>query len=114
MGKVRVHQLAKELGIEPKDLIVRLEKLGVRGKRAQSSLEAQEVDSLRSAFAVAEKPQVQVGMEKVTADRVVTGQDEVLGEIQAREKVVERRIRANVIRRRTSLSDIVAQPATPI
>ena len=114
MGKVRVHQLAKELGIEPKDLIARLEKLGVRGKRSQSSLEAEEVDSIRSAFAVPEKPQVQVGEEKVTADRMVTGQDEVLGEIQAREKVVELRVRTNVIRRRTSRSEVVAQPPHPI
>ncbi len=88
MAKVRVHQLAKELGIEPKDLIARLEKLGVRGKRSQSSLETEEVASIRSAFAVPEKPHVQVGEEKVTADRMVTGQDEVLGQIQAREKVV--------------------------
>lgn len=114
MGKVRVHQLAKELGIEPKDLIARLEKLGVRGKRAQSSLETEEVDSIRSAFAVAEKRQVQVGQEKVTSDRVVAGQDEVLGDIQAREKVVERRVHANVIRRRTSRSEIVQQTPPPI
>ncbi len=110
MSKVRVHQLAKELGIEPKDLIARLDKLGVRGKRAQSSLEVEEVENIRSAFSVAQKPQVQVGEEKVTADRVVKGQDEILGEIQAREQVVERRVRANVIRRRTSLSEIVQQP----
>ncbi len=69
MAKVRVHQLAKELGIEPKDLIARSEKLGVHGKRAQSSLETVEVDSIRSAFAAAEKRQVQVGLEKVTSDR---------------------------------------------
>jgi len=113
MAKVRVHQLAKELGIEPKDLIARLEKLGVRGKRSQSSLEAEEVDSIRSAFRAPEKPQVQIGQEKVTADRMVTGQDEVLGQIQAREKVVERRVHANVIRRRTSRSEIVVQPPPP-
>ncbi len=110
MSKVRVHQLAKELEIEPKDLIARLENLGVRGKRAQSSLEVDEVETIRSALADEKKPQVQVGEEKVTSDRVVTGQDEVLGEIQAREQVVERRVRANVIRRRTSRSEVVQQP----
>ena len=88
MSKIRVHQLAKELGMEPKELIARLEKLGIRGKRAQSSLDGPEEASVRSALSEAEKPQVQVGEEKVTADRVVTGQDEILGEIQAREKVV--------------------------
>ncbi len=114
MSKVRVHQLAKELGIEPKDFIARLDKLGVRGKRAQSSLEVEEVESIRSAFSVDLKPQVQVGEEKVTADRVVKGQDEVLGEVQAREQVVERRVRANVIRRRTSRTEVVQQPLPPM
>ncbi|HEX9879275.1 MAG TPA: translation initiation factor IF-2 N-terminal domain-containing protein, partial [Candidatus Binatia bacterium] len=113
MTKIRVHQLAKELGVEPKELLARMDKLGIRGKRAQSSLEGSEEASIRSALAEAEKPQVQVGEEKVTADRVVKGQDEILGEIQAREKVVERRVRANVIRRRTSISEVVPQAPPP-
>src|SRR5215467_2439806 len=103
MGKTRVHLLAKELGIETKDLIAQLDKLGIRGRKAQSSLEDDEVIRLRAALAGQEKPQVHVGEEKVVADRVVTSSgDENLGEVQARETVVERRVRANVIRRRTS------------
>ncbi len=113
MSKIRVHQLAKELRMEPKELIARFEKMGVRGKRAQSSLDGPEEASIRSAFSVAEKTQVQVGQEKVTADRIVTGRDEILGEIQAREKVVERRVRANVIRRRTSRIEIIPQTPSP-
>jgi len=109
MGKTRVHLLAKELGIETKDLIAQLDKLGIRGRKAQSSLEDDEVNRLRAALAGQEKPQVHVGEEKVVADRVVTAGDENLGEIQARETVVERRVRANVIRRRTSRVEVVPQ-----
>ena len=109
MGKTRVHLLAKELGIETKDLIAQLDKLGIRGRKAQSSLEDDEVTRLRAALAGQEKPQVHVGEEKVVADRVVTSEDENLGEIQARETVVERRVRANVIRRRTSRVEVVPQ-----
>src|SRR4029453_3923977 len=111
MGKTRVHLLAKELGIETKDLIAQLDKLGIRGRKAQSSLEDDEVNRLRAALAGQEKPQVHVGEEKVVADRVVTAGDENLGEIQARETVVERRVRANVIRRRTSRVEVVPQAA---
>jgi translation initiation factor IF-2 len=106
MGKTRVHLLAKELGIETKDLITQLDKLGLRGRKAQSSLEDDEVARLRAALAAQERPQVHVGEEKVVADRVVTGGDENLGEVQARETVVERRVRANVIRRRTSRVEV--------
>src|SRR5262245_2051685 len=109
MGKTRVHLLAEELGIETKDLIAQLDKLGIRGRKAQSSLEDDEVTRLRAALAGQEKPQVHVGEEKVVADRVVTSEDQNLGEIQARETVVERRVRANVIRRRTSRIEVVPQ-----
>lgn len=116
MGKTRVHLLAKELGMETKELIAQLDKLGLRGRKAQSSLDDEEVSRVRSALAAHEKPQVHVGEEKVVADRVVKAEDESLGEVQARETVVERRVRANVIRRRTSRVEVVSQAAeeTPV
>src|SRR5947199_1512487 len=106
MGKTRVHLLAKELGMETKDLVAQLDKLGMRGRKAQSSLEDDEVARVRVALASQEKPQVHVGKEKVVADRVVKAEDESLGDIQARETIVERRVRANVIRRRTSRVEV--------
>ncbi|HET7392263.1 MAG TPA: translation initiation factor IF-2 N-terminal domain-containing protein, partial [Candidatus Binatia bacterium] len=109
MGKMRVHLLAKELEMETKDLVAHLERLGIRGRKAQSSLEDEEVTRVRAALAAQEKPHVHVGEEKVVADRVVTADDESLGEIQARETIVERRVRANVIRRRTSRVEVPAE-----
>ncbi len=109
MGKMRVHLLAKELEMETKDLVAQLERLGIRGRKAQSSLEDEEVTRVRAALAAQEKPHVHVGEEKVVADRVVTADDESLGEIQARETIVERRVRANVIRRRTSRVEVQAE-----
>ncbi|MBI2351650.1 MAG: translation initiation factor IF-2 [Deltaproteobacteria bacterium] len=109
MVKTRVHLLAKDLGIEPKDLIAHLEKMGIKGKKSQSSLEDDEAARIRAALATPAKPQVHVGEEKVVADRVVTAEDQSLGEIQAREKIVERRVRANVIRRRTSRVEVISQ-----
>src|SRR5919112_5975921 len=106
MGKMRVHLLAKELEMETKDLVAQLERLGIRGRRAQSSLEDEEVTRVRAALAAQEKPHVHVGEEKVVADRVVTADDQSLSEIQARETIVERRVRANVIRRRTSRVEV--------
>ena len=71
MGKTRVHLLAKELGLETKDLIVQLDNLGMRGHKAQTSLEHDEVTRIRAALAAQEKPQVHVGQEKVVAKPVV-------------------------------------------
>jgi translation initiation factor IF-2 len=114
MGKTRVHLLAKELGIETKELIAQLDKLGMRGRKAQSALEDDEVVRIRAALAAQEKPQVHVGEEKVVADRVVKAEDEGLGEVQARETVVERRVRANVIRRRTSRTEVAQPEPSPV
>ena len=112
MGKTRVHLLAKELGIETKDLIAHMDRLGIRGRKAQSAVEEDEVARIRAALAAQIRPQVHVGTEKIVADRVITSETEKLGEIQARETIVERRVRANVIRRRTSRVE-VPQPEAP-
>src|ERR1044071_5594215 len=112
MAKTRVHLLAKELGIETKDLITQLDKLGIRGRKAQSSLEDLEVTRVRDALALQEKPQVHVGEEKVVADRMVKTEGEDLREHEARETIVERRVRANVIRRRTSRVEVPQEETT--
>ena len=115
MSKVRVHQLAKQLEIEPKDLIAQLEKIRVRGKKPQSSLEESEIEAVKAAIAATEKPKVTVGEERVVVDRMITAEDEDMGEVQAHEKVVERRVRANVIRRRRSTVELVTRkPIHPV
>jgi translation initiation factor IF-2 len=106
MGKTRVHLLAKELGIETKDLIVQLDRLGIRGRKAQSALEDDEVARVRAALAAQEKPQVHVGEEKIVADRMVKTEDEGQRGTEAHETIVERRVRANVIRRRVNRVEV--------
>jgi translation initiation factor IF-2 len=109
MAKTKVSLLAKELGIELKEFLTHLEKLGIKGKKSQSSLEDEEVVKVKAALAAPPKPQVVVGEEKVVADRMVTSEDQ-----QAHEKIVERRVRTNVIRRRTSRTEVVTQaPSKP-
>ena len=115
MSKVRVHQLAKQLEIEPKDLIAQLEKIRIRGKKPQSSLEESEIEAVKAALAAMEKPKVTVGEERVVVDRTITAEDQDMGEVQAHEKVVERRVRANVIRRRRSTVELVTRkPIHPV
>lgn len=89
MPRKRVHELAKDLDLDPKDLIAKLDKLGIRNKRSQSSLTDDELERVRAEVASEEKPSIAVGDERVTHG--VEGQT-----------VVERRVRTNVIRRRTT------------
>ncbi len=115
MSKVRVHQLARQLDLETRDLIAQLEKIRIRGKKSQSSLDDSEIEAVKAAIAATEKPKVTVGEERVVVDRTITAEDEDMGEVQAHEKVVERRVRANVIRRRRSTVELVTRrPIHPV
>ena len=86
MPNKRVHELAKELGLESKVLIARLEKIGISVKAASSSLDEDEVERARK---------------ELTA-----------GELR---EVVEQRIKTTVIRRRTVVTAVEPPPeAAPV
>jgi translation initiation factor IF-2 len=72
MPKKRVHEVAKELGLENKVLIAHLEKIGIAVKTAASSLDESEVERIKKALLATEH-----------------------------RETVEERIKSTVIRRRT-------------
>ncbi len=65
MTKLRVHELAKELNIDNKDLIDRIEKLGLQVKNHMSALTDSAVLKIRQQFA-----EVRPGSEKVEEKRI--------------------------------------------
>lgn len=86
MSKKRVYELAKELGIENKELIARLEKLGITGKSHSSSLEDSDLERIQRDFHAAEPHEME-----------------------------EKRIKSTVIRRRAVRSLMEEeQPETPV
>ncbi len=88
MSKIRVYELAKELGIENKDLITRLERLGIAVKAHSSSLEEADVERVRKEFALGEK-----------------------------DAIVEKRVKRTVIRRRAvrqNVPEVADEPPTEI
>ena len=106
----RITELAREWGFQqPKDLVAKLEELGIRGKRAQSSLTEDEIARVEARLGFGPKPTVTVGSERVVGERVVTERAGA-GEVTAREQIVEARVRPNVIRRRTQrVEEVVKQ-----
>ena len=69
MSKKRVYELAKELGIENKDLIARLEKLGITGKSHSSSLEDSDVERILRDLHAAEPHEMEEKRIKSTVIR---------------------------------------------
>lgn len=91
MAKIRVYELAKELGIENKDVISKAEELGITGKTSHSnSLDADEADQIRRAMI---REAVGAGL---SSEVVTTRVNKETGETDT---VVESR-RGNIIRRR--------------
>src|SRR5215510_2585151 len=109
----RIHELAKEWNVLPKDLIAGLEKVGIRGKRSQSSLSDDEVQRAREALGLVARPTVALGTERVVSERVVTERDAGDQLVTAREQTTETRLRANVIRRRTAREVLKREEAPP-
>ena len=58
MPKKRVYELAKELGLENKDLITHLERIGITVKSHSSSLEDDEVERIKKELLAKEPRQV--------------------------------------------------------
>ena len=71
MSKMRVYTLAKEFGTDNKEFISRIEKLGIAVKSHSSTLTDSDIERIRREFASGE-----------------------------RKKIVEKRVKAGVIRRR--------------
>ena len=65
MTRIRVHELARELNMENKDLIDRIEKLGIQVKNHMSTLTDSAVLKIRQQFS-----EVRPGSEKVEEKRI--------------------------------------------
>ena len=77
MSKTRVYELAREFGIDSKDFIARIEKLGIAVKSHSSTLSDDDVKRIRQEFTLGER------------------------------KVVEERVKSTVIRRRRIIEEPV-------
>ena len=116
MPRKRIHELAKEWGMDTRYLLSKLEEVGVQGKRAQSTLTDEEIALVRPGPAIPDTSALVLGEEKVVGERVVTAlgqQNEQV--VTAREEIRESRISQGVIRRRAKRVEVLheEEPGTP-
>jgi translation initiation factor IF-2 len=109
MSKIRIYELAKELGVDNRVILSKAQEMGMKGKSSHShSLEADEADLIRRAVI-----RQAMGTPKSSNSEVLTKRvDKVTG---ATEAVVERRS-GDVIRRRRAADGpaSVAQPVAAV
>ena len=113
-AKKRIHELAKEWNVPTKDVLAKIERLGIRNKKSQSSLSDDQIARIREALGLRDKASVTIGTERIVSERVVTEKDaDVEQMVTSREQVVENRVRANVIRRRTTRVEVLKREEIP-
>lgn len=103
MSKIRIYELAKELGVDNRVVLMRAQEMGMQGKSSHSnSLDADEADQIRRSI-------LRQAMGPAKDSEVLTTRvDKQSGTTEA---IVERR-KGNVIRRRKASDDVVAAAAT--
>ena len=57
MAKIRIYELARELGLESKEVLARVHELGIEAKTASSGVEPEAADKVRQSFGSAGEPQ---------------------------------------------------------
>ena len=85
MSKMRVYELARELGVDNKDLIARLDKMGISVKSHSSTLEDSEIERIKRDYSAAEP-----------------------------HEVVEKRVKSTVIRRRAVRTEVEEEAPAPV
>lgn len=109
MAKKRIHELAKLWEISSQELLARLERLGIKGKKSQSSLTEEEIAVVSKALGLGHGGPVASGEERVISERTIVEHD-AREEVTAKERVTEARLRPNVIRRRRTRVEVKRTP----
>lgn len=108
MPRKRIHELAKEWGMDTRYLLSRLEELGVQGKKAQSTLTNEEISLVRPGLAVSDTSALVLGEEKIVGERLVTELDQQNEQVvTARQEIRESRLTPGLIRRRAKRIEVL-------
>ena len=75
MTVIRVHELAKKMGVESKDLILVLEKMGITAKTPSSGLDEKESKSLIEKLKAVRKDKDKDKIKKETVDPLASGEE---------------------------------------
>ncbi|HSD09836.1 MAG TPA: translation initiation factor IF-2 N-terminal domain-containing protein, partial [Candidatus Binatia bacterium] len=109
MAKKTVSEVAKELGIERKDLVGHLEKQGKTKVTAKTTVTEDEIERAKEQLGLGPRPQVRIGEERVVADNVVSESGGT-----TRERVTELRTTGTMIRRRKVREEVATEPPSEL
>ena len=90
MGKIKIHEIAKEMGLTSKEIIEKAKKLGIEVKSHMSGLEDNEVSKIKNALSKSKvenkKPQEKVKEEKKNETPVIIRREVIIADDEEKEK----------------------------
>ncbi len=101
MAGQRIHKLAAEWGVKSKDILDRLKRMGMDGKKAQSSLSEAEAARVYEEMGLRSEE-----TPTEPASRMVEVRGSLSDEITAYDTITERRVRRGVVLRRTRRTEV--------
>src|SRR5262245_37736471 len=111
MTHKRIHELAKAWGVSTQAILTQLDHIGVTGKKAQSTLTEKEIVRVKVGLGLTAVSTPVVGQERLISERVITQHAEGAAQVvTTKEQVIERRVGAHVIRRRTTRIEAPQEP----
>ena len=116
MANERIHKLAVEWGTTSKEIIERLDRMGIKGKKAQSGLTESEARRVRGEMGLDEVAEPE---SPVTVERTVEVREPGVGDaVTAVDTITETRVKRGVVLRRTKRTSIdrgnVTIPTIPL
>ena len=98
MGKIKVHELAKELGLTSKDVIAKAGELGIEAKTHMSSLEEDDANKIRNnnssnGSKTIEKKKTEPKEEKKTSQPVIIRREVIIEDEEEKKKEKEQKQR---------------------
>ena len=104
MGNRRIHEFASEWGIKSREILDHLEKKGVTGKKAQSSLSEDEAARIYDEIGLAKRPLTTRPI--VTRRKVAIHRPGEHTSVAAYDEITETRVKRGVLLRRTKRTEV--------
>ena len=90
MGKIKIHEIAKEMGLTSKEIIEKANELGIEAKSHMSGVDEEEASKIKSAFSKNDKKgenkKAQVKEEKKNSSPVIIRREVIITDEEEKEK----------------------------
>ena len=90
MGKIKIHEIAKEMGLTSKEIIEKANELGIEAKSHMSGVDEKEANKIKSAFSKNDKKvenkKAQVKEEKKNSSPVIIRREVIITDEEEKEK----------------------------